>query len=232
MNDSREALYLGLDVGGSGVKAGLIADSGQVIAANTVKSHASGTREQVLADIDRALGPFRDRSVLDPGAGFPSFGDYERGVLDSKQSAYPSLHCFPLRQHLEDTYGVPTKLVTDANLLAYGMLRFGEGRCLDGFLAIGLGTGTAVGLVRHGKMLTGPRGFPDAIMRFYTEWGWPGAWKHSGYHFADHYGTDPLTAHRRAFQGDPVALGTWQQVGKDLDTPCSGWPQIPEYLPQ
>ena len=100
---------------------------------------------------------------------------------------------FPLRQYLIDTYGVPTRLVPDANMFAYGILRCGEGRHLDSFMAIALGTGTAIGLVRGHEVLTGPRGFPDATMRFYTEWGWPGAWNHSGYHFTDHYGAEPET---------------------------------------
>ena len=150
------------------------------------------------------------------GAGFPSFGDYEEGVLDSELSAYPSMHRFPLRRHLEDLRGVPTILVPDAALLACGLLRFGEGRRLDSFLAIGLGTGTAVGLVRDGQVMTGPGGFPEAITRFYTRWGWPGAWRHSGYRFAEHYGVDPQTAYRRANTGDADALNIWRQVGEAL----------------
>ena len=126
------------------------------------------------------------------------------------------MHRFPLRHHLEDTYGVPTKLVPDTNLLAYGLLRFGEGRRFDSFMAIGLGTGTAVSLVRCGEVLTGPRGFPAAIMRFYTGWGWPGSWRHSGHHFADNYGTDPKTAYSRASAGVPSAMGIWKQVGDAL----------------
>ena len=211
-----EVLYLGLDVGGTSIRTGLVTGTGRVLSTNTVESHPGGTREQVLADIDLALAPFRNEPVAGLGAGFPSFGDYERGVLDSELSAYPSMHRFPLRRHLEDLYDLPTILVPDANLLAYGLLRSGEGRRLDSFLAIGLGTGTAVGLVREGQVVTGPGGFPDAITRFYTGWGWPGAWRHSGYRFAEHYGADPETANRRANAGDAAALGIWHKVGEAL----------------
>ena len=211
-----ETLYLGLDVGGTRIKAGLVSDAGQVLTATAVDSHAEGTREQVLADISLALEPFRGKSAIGLGAGFPSFGDYDRGVLDSAKSAYPSLHRFPLRHYLEETYGIPTRLVTDANLLAYGLLRFGEGKQFDNFIAIGLGTGTAIGLVRHGEVLTGPQGFPDAVMRFYTDWGWPGAWKHSGYHFSEHYGMDPVTAYNSACASEPAALEIWRKVGESL----------------
>ncbi len=216
MGESQGPLYLALDVGGTNIEAGLVTGTGLVLSTNTVESHVGGTREQVLKDIDLALGPFVKEPAIGLGAGFPSFGDYERGVLDSELSAYPSMHRFPLRAHLEHTYGVPTRLVPDANLLAYGLLRFGEGRGVDSFVAIGLGTGAAVGLVRHGEVLAGPRGFPDVIMRFYTDWGWPGAWRHSGYHFGEHYGADSETMYRRACNGDPDALDVWQRVGEAL----------------
>lgn len=208
--------YLGLDVGGSSIRAGLVAADGRVLSTNTVESHPGGTLEQVLADIDHALAPFRNESVAGLGVGFPSFVDYDRGVLDSERSAYPSMHRFPLRRYLEDLCGVPTILVPDAGLLAHGLLRFGEGRRFGSFLAIGLGTGTAVSLVRDGGVATGPGGFPDAITRFYTCWGWPGGWGHSGYRFAEHYGVSPETAYRRAYAGEADALDIWQQVGDAL----------------
>ena len=210
------ARYLGLDVGGTTTKAGVVTSAGDVLALNVVESHAGGHRSQVLADIHAALEPFENEPADGIGAGFPSFGDFERGVLDSALSGYPSMHGFPLRQHLQDTFGLPTKVVSDASLFAHGILRFGEGRRLSNFIAIGLGTGPAIGLVRAGQVLTGPRGFPDAALRFYTEWGWPAAWRHSGYHFADHYGADPETIHRRALAGDAAALRAWEQVGEAL----------------
>lgn len=216
MSTSPEHLYLGLDVGGTRIKAGLVSESGVVLAFNAVESHPCSTREQVLADIDQALDPIRGNAVCGLGAGFPSFGDYDQGELESELSAFPSMHGFPLRRYLECTYGVPAKLVPDANLLAYGLLRFGEGRHVDSFLAIGLGTGTAVSLVRSREVLSGPRGYPDAVMRFYKEWGWPGAWRHSGLHFSEHYGMDPLTAYNSACAGDSTALDTWRKVGKSL----------------
>ncbi len=155
------ARYLGLDVGGTTTKAGIVTSAGDVLALNVVESHAGGHRSQVLADIHAALEPFENEPADGIGAGFPSFGDFERGVLDSALSGYPSMHGFPLRQHLQDTFGLPTKVVSDASLFAHGILRFGEGRRLSNFMAIGLGTGTAIGLVRAGQVHTGPRGFPD-----------------------------------------------------------------------
>ena len=120
--------YLALDVGGTKVEADVVTAGGDVLASNLVPSHAGATRDQLLADIRAALEPYADKKLVGLGAGFPSFGDYERGILDSELSGFPSMHGFALRQYLEDEYGVPARLVADPNLLAHGILRFGEGR--------------------------------------------------------------------------------------------------------
>ena len=205
--------YLGLDVGGTKIQAGVVTATGEVLETHAVRSHIGGTKDDVLADIRIALEPLRPQAVVGRAVGFPSFGDYDQGVLDSELSGYPSMHGFPLRQYLEDAYGVTTKMIADANLFAHGIRRFGEGRRFASFIAIAIGTGTAIGLVRDGQVLTGPRGFPETTMRFYTEWGWPAAWRHSGYHFAEHYGADAETTYQRALAGERSALRTFERVG-------------------
>ena len=213
---SQPTHYLALDVGGTKIEAGLVTSTGDVLAVSTVPSHIGGSRHQVLADIDAALDPLIADPAMGLGVGFPSFGDYDRGILESELSGFPSMDGFPLRQHLEDAFGVPTKMVPDANLFAHGILQSGEGRQFDSFIAISVGTGTAIGLVKEGRVLTGPKGFPDPTMRFYTEWGWPAAWGHSGYHFAAHYGADAETMHERALAGDSAANRAFEQVGVAL----------------
>ena len=64
--------------------------------------------------------------------------------------------------------------------------------------------------------MSGPRGFPDLIVRFYTSGDWPGSRKHSGYHFIDQYGVDPKTSYIRACKGMTAALDVWKQVGEVL----------------
>ena len=129
----KPARYLGLDVGGTKIEAGVVTASGEVLASNAVRSHAGSSRTRVLADIDQALKPLLGEPTAGLGVGFPSFGDYEKGVLDSELSGYPSMHGFQLRQHLKDALGLPTKIVPDANLFAHGLLRFGEGRRFASF---------------------------------------------------------------------------------------------------
>ena len=170
----------------------------------------------MLADIEAALEPFRSERAVALRVGFPSFGDYDQGILESELSAFPSMHGFHLKDYLEQRWKLPTRVIADGNLFALGIAHFGEGRAHPDFLAISLGTGTAIGIVRGGNVLGGPRGFPEPTMRFYTEWGWPSAWDHSGYHFSELYGADPVTMSRRASEGDTQALAVFARVGRAL----------------
>ncbi len=214
--EAQSSRYLALDVGGTRIKAGVVTAAGEVLVANAVGSHPGGSRRQVLADIDLALEPFRGEQVTGLGVGFPSFGDFDHGIIDSELSSYPSMSGLNLRKQLEEIYEVPVRVVSDANLFAFGILRFGEGRRFSSFMAIGLGTGPAIGLVQGGEVLNGPRGFPEPTMRFYTEWGWPDSWKHSGYHFAEYYGADAEVIYSRAVHGEREALNAFEQVGEAL----------------
>ena len=194
ITQSKVTRYLGLDVGGTKIEAGVVTAAGELLAANAVEAHFGGSREQVLADIHAAFEPLRSEPVAGLGVGFPSFGDYDQGILDSELSGYPAMNGFPLRQHLEGAYGLPVKTIPDANLFAHGIQRFGEGQQFTSFIAIALGTESAIALVKDGEIQTGPKGFPESIMRCYTVWGLPAMWRHSGYQFATHYGADEVTS--------------------------------------
>ncbi len=209
-------LYLALDVGGTNTEAGLVSASGEVIASHLVPSHPHGSRDQVLAVMDAALAPFTAEEAVALGVGFPSFGDYEVGILDSERSAYPSMNGFHLKEYLERKWGLPTRVVADANLFALGIARFGEGHSHSDFMALSLGTGIAIGLVRDGQVLGGAKGYPESTMRAYNEWLWPQAWDHSGYRFEERYGADPVTMRNLARDGDAKACAVFDQVGRAL----------------
>ena len=209
-------MILAIDIGGTKIDVGLVTCDGKLAQRRRGPSHPGGTRDEVLATIDQAVGSLRDETYDRIGAGFPSFGDYDAGILRSELSAFPSMDGFDLKGHLEQSYDAPTRLVPDMNLFASGIAKFGEGETYSSFLAIALGTGTAIAEVRDQVVITGRSGPSEAAMRFYTDWGWPHGWRHSGHRFAEHYGADAPTMLARARRNDPTALAAFDAVGSAL----------------
>ena len=206
--------YLALDIGAVSTKAGLVTSDGEVLGHYAVESHRGGTREQVLRDIAGALAPFRGEALDGVGVGFPAYGDFKNGVLLTLNTPFPSLHRFPLGYLLENEIGVTTRITTDANLFALGVMRFGEGQTHKDFVAVSLGSGTGVGVVQDGRLVEGMLGPHPVIVEFYNEWG--GTESHDGFRFPALYGADGETLYRRVEDGDEIALRAFERIGKSL----------------
>lgn len=211
-----ESLILAIDIGGTKIDVGLVRCDGELIRRRRGPSSPGGTRGEVLTAIDQAIRSLPDEGYDRISAGFPSFGDYEAGILRSELSAFPSMDGFDLKRHLEQSYGAPTRLVPDTTLFAAGIAKFGEGEAHRSFLALALGTGTAIAEVRERVVVAGPVGPSEAAVRFYTDWGWPHGWRHSGLRFVEHYGADAPTMLDRARRDDPAALEAFAAVGRAL----------------
>ena len=212
--------YLALDIGGVSTKAGLVTSEGEVLGCYAVDSHRGGSREQVLRDIAGALAPFRGEDLAGMGVGFPAYGDFKNGVLLTLNTPFPSLHRFPLGFLLENEIGVPTRITTDANLFALGVMRFGEGQTYKDFVAVSLGSGTGVGVVQNGRLVEGMLGPHPAIVEFYNEW--DGTESHDGLSFPALYGADGETLYRKVEDGDEIALRAFERIGQSLG-PTLNW---------
>jgi glucokinase len=206
--------YLALDVGGGKIEAGLVTAAGHVLGTNRVSARQFCSLDELLADMEAALAPFRaSRAVAGLGVGFPALGDYRTGVLHDC-SLFPCVHGFPLREHLSRTYDIPVRMTTDAGLFALGVARFGEGRRYGDFLALALGTGLGVALIRHGRLDEGSHGIPDQVLSLLQRSHRP--LLPTGHHFPRVYGCDAEALGTRAQSGDTDALAAFRSVGVSL----------------
>jgi glucokinase len=206
--------YLALDVGGSKIEAGLVTDEGHLLGSHRVRARPFCSREEFLGDLAGALAPFAGEPASGMGVGLPLLGDYHSGVLEGERSLYPCLERFPLGKHLRRTSGLPVRMTTDANMLALGIARFGEGRRYSSFIAITLGTGVGVGLIEEDRLVEGRQGPPDKLLQAFR--GWERAHYHAGHYFRELYGCDGETLAARAAAGDAHALDAFETVGTAL----------------
>jgi glucokinase len=94
-----------------------------------------------------------------------SFGgpvDYDTGVVRLSHHV-PGWEGFPLREVLENEFGVPVKIDNDANAAALGEHRFGAGRDLDHLCYITVSTGVGSGWILNGIPWRGADGMAGEI---------------------------------------------------------------------
>lgn len=152
---------LGIDIGGTNSKIGIVDTSGKVLAHTSFSSRAKEPFEAFLASLahhvdilkNKIDAPFIIRGV---GIGAPN-ANYYSGQMENPVN-FKWGDIVPIVASIEDLMQVPTVMTNDANAGAVGEMRFGSGRGMKNFVLITLGTGLGSGLVVDGKLVHGKHG--------------------------------------------------------------------------
>jgi len=149
--------YLGIDLGGTNVAAGVVSENGQIIARGgcpTPRGEEAVCDAIAEASRQALEGAHCDvEDLASIGIGSPGVIDPERGVvvywsnLDFKD--------VPLAALVQQRLGRAVLMENDANTAALGEYAAGAGRGASSMVAITLGTGIGGGAVLGGKLYTG-----------------------------------------------------------------------------
>jgi len=153
------ALVAGFDLGGTGLKAGLIDAGGAVV----YKTQAPTPPEaRGFFDLVESLwGRLRERAggpIAAAGFGLPGIFDLgTRRILQSPHTG--GLDGADIEPELARRLGVPVRADNDANLAAYAEWRHGAGRGVANLVLLTIGTGIGAGVIVDGKLLRGGKGY-------------------------------------------------------------------------
>ena len=153
--------YLGIDIGGTNVKMGIVdAKTGHIsnfYSHDTVSWRKSGRFEERLAEAI-VLQLHDNPSVQKVGIGLPGMLNRARTV-PIEITAIPELNNVPLVVFLsEKCPGITFLLENDANAAALGEFYFGEDHTDENYIFITLGTGVGGAAVLNKKIFTGGNG--------------------------------------------------------------------------
>jgi glucokinase len=164
-NEPRSAtgLFLGIDLGGTKILAGIADEEGRILSREYRETRASEGPEAVfqrLFDITSKLltGREIDRSsVRAVGVAAPGPIDARSGVVTAPPNL-PGWHNVPLASLIHDEFDLPAYLENDANAAALGEHRFGSGRGCRHMVYVTVSTGIGGGFIFDGKLYTGATG--------------------------------------------------------------------------
>lgn len=145
---------LGVDIGGTDVKIGVIDDRFELIDFAKIPTLASRPWEAIVQDIIDACRPLVERHApVSIGVGSPGSVDPVRGVVI--RSGNLSFRNVPMARCFEEAFHLPTRLENDANCALVAEMKVGECRgCTDAIL-ITLGTGVGGGLLLNSALYSG-----------------------------------------------------------------------------
>ncbi len=160
VEDFRPPFFLGLDLGGTNIKAGVVDDEGRPLSSISVPTHADRgphAGADALADAARQAVERSGVSwgkIEAIGLGSPGPMDIPEGTL-IHPSNLPNWGEFPLRHEVSERLGRPVTFQNDANAAAYGEFWSGAGKEVESLVLFTLGTGIGGGIIDHGRIVQG-----------------------------------------------------------------------------
>ncbi len=155
--------FLGIDLGGTNIKSGVVDDRGRVLSKVSLETLAGRGPEEGLRNLAEAgrravvASGLSWENIAAVGLGSPGTMDLENGTLIDPYNL-PGWTNLPIRKRLEELLDRPTVLQNDANAAAYGEFWAGAGREVQSLVLFTLGTGIGCGIVDQGRIIEGRHG--------------------------------------------------------------------------
>lgn len=163
---SLQQLVIGIDIGGTGTKFGIVDRDGNVLFSSEISTKKHATVESFIDELHDALEMLIQKAggtgrIKGIGVGAPN-GNYYTGTIEYAPNL-PWKGIIPLAKLLEDKFKLPTTLTNDANAAAIGEMTYGAAKGMKDFIMITLGTGVGSGIVANGQLIYGHDGFAGEL---------------------------------------------------------------------
>jgi glucokinase len=152
-------MYIGIDIGGSGIDAGLFRHGGSLAARVRAPVTPGMGREDILRDMLSALRGLisgagaRSGDVLGIGVGVP--GAFDSGAGEILYTPNLPLGGTNLARELARDFAAPVLLENDANCAALGELRAPGRSAVTDMVFVTVGTGIGGGIIVNGSIYSG-----------------------------------------------------------------------------
>jgi len=216
---------IGLDLGGTAIKAGRFNQAGDCLQALTVATVCPPYPDQVLAQMAAAIASLDPEHTVEAiGVGTPGPTD-AAGRIARIAINLPGWIEVPVADYLEAQLGRPTVVANDANCACLGEAWLGAGRPFRDLVMVTLGTGVGGAVMLNGQLFLGRHGAAaePGLVTLNPE----GPPCNSGNRGSlEQYcsvravrrqtGQEPSHLAARARAGDADAIAFWQQYGRWL----------------
>lgn len=162
MEGEFEKVAVGIDIGGTNIKVGLVDGDGAILKQFGLKTTDYPDPKGLVDDLSVRLQTLANSYELTGiGIGAPNGNFYSGSIEYAPNLEWEGI--VPLAEWLSDAMRIPCILTNDANAAALGEMLFGAAKGISNFLFITLGTGLGSGIVVDGNLVYGHGGAAGEI---------------------------------------------------------------------
>jgi glucokinase len=159
--DAPKTLSIGIDIGGTTTKLGIVDQNGHLLARRALDTQRHQEAQAFSAELAAAVGEVMDSTgtkALVTGIGIGAPGVDERAGTIAAAANLPFQEPFALAAFLEDALGMPAKLIKDSSAAIIGERVFGGAKGMEHFVLLTLGTGLGSAIMINGHVISGANG--------------------------------------------------------------------------
>ncbi len=151
-------MYIGIDLGGTNIAAGVVDRSGKLICKRSVPTLKERHYSEIIKDMAAlartvaADAKLDDTDIEAVGIGCPGTIDSARGMVVYSNNI--KMHNVPLADEFRSYVDVPVNIENDANAAAYGEY-IANGNGAKSYIFMTLGTGVGGGIIINGQIYRG-----------------------------------------------------------------------------
>ncbi len=157
--DLKMKYYVGIDLGGTNIVAGVVDEEYNIIAKASTKTNCPRPEKEIADDMARvALQAVKNADLtIDDiewiGVGTPGIANSATGIIEYSNNL--GFKNTPMVKYIQETIDKPVFIENDANAAAYGEYVAGAAKGAKNAVCITLGTGVGGGIIVDGKIYSG-----------------------------------------------------------------------------
>ena len=151
--------YVGIDLGGTNIVAGVVDEEYNIIAKASTKTNCPRPEKEIADDMARmAIEAVKNAKLsMDQiewiGVGTPGIANSETGIIEYSNNL--GFKNTPMVKYIQETIDKPVFIENDANAAAYGEFVAGAAKGAKNAVCITLGTGGGGGIIIDGRIYSG-----------------------------------------------------------------------------
>jgi len=152
---------IGLDLGGSSIKYGLVGNEGEILTEGRIPSYAEESAEKIVSQLLLAVDTVmqyakeNDIRVTGIGIGTPGIVDEKNGIVLGGAENLAGWENIPLADILKEHSKLDVYVNNDANVMGLAEARFGKAKGCSDVLFLTVGTGIGGTVIINGKLFGG-----------------------------------------------------------------------------
>ncbi|RME98702.1 MAG: ROK family protein [Bacteroidetes bacterium] len=159
-------LVIGIDIGGTKTKIGLVNREGHCLEDTYFRTREYPVLDDYLAKIVQTVEELKSKfpesvTILGCGIGAPNASSRNGTIVNAANLIWKGV--VPLVDKLQALMPMPMRIMNDASAAALGEMLFGNAKGMRDFIVITLGTGFGSGIVANGQLIEGYDGFAGEL---------------------------------------------------------------------